>query len=287
MTNEKPLVSILMTAYNRQKYISEAIKSVVDSTYSNWELIIVDDFSKDFTVEIAKEYEKKDSRITVFVNEKNLGDYPNRNKAASYAKGIYLMYVDSDDTILKDGIEKCIDLMEQYPQSGFGISYGILKPNQPKILSSKEAIQNHFFIKPFLMVGPGGTIQRKEFFEQINQYPVKYGPANDMYHHLKAACFSPVVLLHFEFVDYRRHDGQEINNKYSYLYNNYNYLRDVLDELPLPITSSEKKWVSKKNKRRFVMNIFLYFTTTFNLKGTLDAFRYTKFTFRDILDGLF
>lgn len=287
MTNEKPLVSILMTAYNRQKYISEAIKSVVDSTYSNWELIIVDDFSKDFTVEIAKEYEKKDSRITVFVNEKNMGDYPNRNKAASYAKGIYLMYVDSDDTILKDGIEKCIDLMEQYPQSGFGISYGILKPNQPKILSSKEAIQNHFFIKPFLMVGPGGTIQRKEFFEQINQYPVKYGPANDMYHHLKAACFSPVVLLHFDFVDYRRHDGQEINNKYSYLYNNYNYLRDVLDELPLPITSSEKKWVSKKNKRRFVMNIFLYFTTTFNLKGTLDAFRYTKFTFRDILDGLF
>lgn len=287
MANEKPLVSVLMTAYNREKYISEAIKSVVDSTYSNWELIIVDDFSKDFTVEIAKEYEKNDSRITVFVNEKNLGDYPNRNRAASYAKGIYLMYVDSDDTILNDGIEKCVDLLEQYPQSGFGISYGILKPNQPTILSSKEAIQNHFFKKPFLMVGPGGTIQRKQFFEQISKYPIKYGPANDMYHHLKAACFSPVVLLPFEFVNYRRHDGQEINNKYSYLYNNYNYLRDALDELPLPITSSEKKWVSKKNKRRFVMNIFLYFTSTFNLKGTLDAFRHTKFTFRDILDGLF
>jgi glycosyltransferase involved in cell wall biosynthesis len=95
----KPLVSVLMTVYNREKYISEAIESVMASTYQNWELIIVDDRSKDTSVEIARHYETQDKRIKVYVNEANLGDYPNRNKAASYAEGKYLKYVDASRAI--------------------------------------------------------------------------------------------------------------------------------------------------------------------------------------------
>ena len=95
MEDRVPLVSVLMTAYNREKYIAEAIESVLASTYSNLELIIVDDCSKDNTLQIATNYQAKDDRIKVYKNEKNLGDYPNRNKAASYAKGKYLKYVDS------------------------------------------------------------------------------------------------------------------------------------------------------------------------------------------------
>ena len=94
-----PLVSVLMTAYNREKYIEEAIGSVLASTYTYFELIIVDDCSKDKTVEIAKKYERMDERVKVYINETNLGDYPNRNKAASYASGEYLKYVDSDDLV--------------------------------------------------------------------------------------------------------------------------------------------------------------------------------------------
>ena len=89
--NIQPLVSVLMTSYNRENYIAEAIESVLASTYKNFELIIVDDRSKDRTVEIARSYESKDDRVKVYINEKNLGDYPNRNKAASYAKGFYIM----------------------------------------------------------------------------------------------------------------------------------------------------------------------------------------------------
>lgn len=281
------LVSVLMTAYNRQAFIAEAIESVLASTYPYFELIIVDDGSKDDTVAIAQSYAAKDQRIKVYINEQNLGDYKNRNKAATYAKGTYIMYVDSDDMIFPDGIERCVHVMEQYPQSGFGMTGAKLNVQQPLLLSSKEAIQNHFFKEPFLMVGPGGTIQRRQFFEQIKQYPVKYGPANDMYHHLKAACFSPVVLLPFEFIYYRRHEGQEINNQYSYLYNNYNYLRDAIMELPLPLSSSEKKWILKKNKRRFVTNIISYFTTTFDLKKTFGAIRAAHFSFRNALEGIF
>ena len=57
--NGKPLVSVLMTVYNREKYLAEAIESVINSTYKNWELLIVDDCSKDSSVEIAKKYENR------------------------------------------------------------------------------------------------------------------------------------------------------------------------------------------------------------------------------------
>ena len=88
-----PLVSILMTAYNREKYIAEAIKSVLSSTFINFELIIVDDASVDNTVAIAQTYAANDNRLKVYINEKNIGDYPNRNKAAGYATGTFITYV--------------------------------------------------------------------------------------------------------------------------------------------------------------------------------------------------
>ena len=118
---DQPLVSILMTAYNREKYISFAIESVIASTYQNWELIIVDDCSTDKTVAIARSHEKADSRIRVYENEKNLGDYPNRNKAAAYAKGKYIKYVDADDAVYYWGLQVIVEMMERFPEAGFGL----------------------------------------------------------------------------------------------------------------------------------------------------------------------
>jgi glycosyltransferase involved in cell wall biosynthesis len=80
-----PIVSVLMTSFNREKYIAEAIESVLASTYKDFELIIVDDVSTDATVAIAEKYAKQDGRIKVYKNQNNLGDYKNRNRAASYA----------------------------------------------------------------------------------------------------------------------------------------------------------------------------------------------------------
>ena len=67
-----PLVSVLMTAYNREKYISAAIESVLESTYTNFELIIVDDGSTDRTIEIAKTFAVNDARIKVYINKPNV-----------------------------------------------------------------------------------------------------------------------------------------------------------------------------------------------------------------------
>jgi glycosyltransferase involved in cell wall biosynthesis len=279
------LLSVLMTSYNRQQYIAEAIESVQASSFKNFELIIVDDGSTDETVSVARSFAAKDKRIRVYINEKNLGDYANRNKAASYARGEFIMYVDSDDKILADGFERCINAMQQFPGAGLGMQVNG-KTGDPFFLTSAEAIHRHFFQKPCLMIGPGGTIMRRSFFEAIGGYPVKYGPANDMYFNLKAVAEAGVVFLPFEFNYYRIHEGQELNNKYSYLYNNYRFLKDALTELPLPLTQKQKEWISNKNKRRFLVNLIKYFIHSKSINKTFAAKRLAGFGWKDAVKAI-
>ncbi|MEJ8816962.1 glycosyltransferase family 2 protein [Lacibacter sp. H407] len=287
MQAEQLLVSVLMTAYNREKFIGEAIESVLASTYTNFELIIVDDLSVDGTVEIAQSFAAKDQRIRVYKNERNLGDYGNRNKAASFAKGDYLMYVDSDDQILYNGIELCVSAMQMFPEAGFGIHVKGSDTSNPVLINPTKAIHEHFFDQPFLVCGPGGTIQKRSFFKSIGEYPTKYGPANDMYYNLKAASQASIVKLPFDFMIYRRHEGQEINNQFSYLSNGYLYLRDAIKELNLPITEDAKRWILKKNDRRMVVNLAMFFFRGFNLKKTIKVIKKTEFSLMNFVNGVF
>ncbi|MBN9351766.1 MAG: glycosyltransferase family 2 protein [Chitinophagaceae bacterium] len=285
--NKQPLVSVLMTAYNREQYIAEAIESVLASTYKNLELIIVDDHSSENTVSIARKYEAKDSRVKVFENNNNLGDYPNRNKAASYAKGEFIQYVDSDDSIYPDGLEKIMQILDNLPDVSFVTRVYDNKISSPILLNSKKSVYTHFFEKPFLTLGPGGTMIRRSLFEKIGGFPVKYGPANDMYYNLKAASNGNTVLIPFEYMNYRRHAGQEINDRFSYLFNNYLYQSDALRELPLQLKKNEIDWLMLKNKRRFSVNLIKYFFRTFNVKKLRYAIARANFTFGDFLQGIF
>lgn len=274
-----------MTAYNREQFIAEAIESVLNNSYRNIELIVVDDGSIDKTIEIAKGYEQSDSRVKVYINQKNLGDYPNRNKAATYANGDFMMYVDSDDKLNADTINKIFSSVSDITTLNFAMYWS--HSNETFSLNSNEALTKHFFEKQFLYMGPGGTFIRRSFFNSIGSYPEKYGPANDMYFNLKACCFSSIHLFPFEFIYYRIHAGQEINNTYSYLYNNYKYMRDALNELPIPFEKEKIKWFIKKNKRRFVVNLFLYFMKTFNFQKTVQAWKKADFNLKFLLEGVF
>jgi glycosyltransferase involved in cell wall biosynthesis len=228
----------------------------------------------------------KDSRIKIYINEKNIGDYPNRNKAAFYATGDYLIYVDSDDRIEKEGIEICVNIMNTFPLAGFGMYYPY--PSKPFQLTTRDAVRNHLMIKPFLGMGPGGTILRTKFFiEVMGGYPIKYGPANDMYFNIAACCKSPIVMIPYRFMFYREHNDQESKNKFAYLYHRYNYLADLLKDLELPLTKKEKAWVLKKNKRRFSINLLKYYFATFSFKDILFLCGKANFTKKDFFEGLF
>lgn len=106
------LVSVIMPSYNTSKYISDSIQSVVNQTYKNWELIIVDDCSTDNTIEIVKPF-LKDNRIVFLRNEKNCGAAVTRNVALKLAKGRYIAFLDSDDLWLPEKLEKQLIFMKE------------------------------------------------------------------------------------------------------------------------------------------------------------------------------
>ena len=115
---EAGLVSIIMPSYNTASFIGETIQSVLNQTYTNWELIIVDDCSTDNTNEVVDTI--KDCRIHYLKNEKNSGAAISRNKALREAKGQWIAYLDSDDLWMPEKLEKQIKFMEE---NGYVFSY--------------------------------------------------------------------------------------------------------------------------------------------------------------------
>ena len=113
-----PKVSIILANYNEEKYIAEAIESVINQTYTNWELLIVDDCSTDNTDEIVASF--KDDRIRYFHNEKNSGAALTRNKALREAKGEWIAFLDSDDLRAPTKLEHQINFMKK---NGYNLSF--------------------------------------------------------------------------------------------------------------------------------------------------------------------
>ena len=99
MSHNKPRVSVLVTVYNREAFLRATLQSILESSFGDFEVLVVDDCSTDSSLKIAHEIAQTDSRIKVCANEKNLGDYGNRMHVAALACGTYLKYVDSDDLI--------------------------------------------------------------------------------------------------------------------------------------------------------------------------------------------
>ena len=108
-----PAVSVLMSAYNRQAYLDDAIRSVVSQTFEDWELVLIDNGSTDSTPVILRDWAHKDSRIRVVVNPKNVGVPKVRNQGARIASGRYVSFIDSDDLYRKDALQRMVGELEQ------------------------------------------------------------------------------------------------------------------------------------------------------------------------------
>lgn len=107
------LISIIMPAYNCEKYIIEAINSVIDQSYQNWELLVLDDGSKDNTLKIINEFGNKDSRIRPLPNEKNIGVSATRNRGIELARGEWIAFLDSDDMWEVSKLEKQLKVAKE------------------------------------------------------------------------------------------------------------------------------------------------------------------------------
>ncbi len=259
-TYQQPLVSVLMTSYNREGYIAAAIESVLNSTYANFELIISDDRSKDSTVAIAKSYAAKDGRVKVHVNDSNMGDYPNRNKAATYATGKYLKYLDSDDLIYYYGLEVMVNYMEQFPEAGFGLA-SIVEDERPfpLCIPPKEIYLEGFGKSDHFGRAPGSSIIKREVFEEQGGFSGKR-MIGDTEFWLKIAMYHPMVKFPFDLYWSRVHENREAAS--SYAANEYKRLRKEVIEAALnhemcPLSKPEINRVRSSLRNRKIKNAIL------------------------------
>ncbi|MDR3056625.1 MAG: glycosyltransferase [Prevotella sp.] len=114
--NKAPLFSVLIAQYNNGKYLQEAINSIKEQTYTNWEIVLVDDGSTDNSKEVYKLYEN-DERIKIFYNEENKGCGYTKRRCAELATGEICGFLDPDDLLVPNAVEIMINLHKQNPQA--------------------------------------------------------------------------------------------------------------------------------------------------------------------------
>lgn len=245
-----PLVSVLMTAYNRQEFICDAIESVLAQTFADWELIIVDDCSHDRTVKIANGYAAHDNRVRVYVNERNLGDYPNRNYAATLARGEFLKYHDSDDLMYPHCLAMMSSLLVACPQAGFALHPGAREwPGGPcpMLLTPRLCYQREFFGTGMFQMGPSCALFRAHVFRRLGGFPL-HGAASDNIFWLNACKSENVLLLPGSLFWYRYHPGQELVSKkarHAYaLANRHSW--EALNSPDCPLQAEERE-LAKRN----------------------------------------
>ena len=205
-----PRVSVLMTAYNREAFIADAIESVLAQTFTDFELIIVDDVSNDRTVEIARQFAARDPRIRVVVNERNLGDYPNRNRAAELATGEFIKYHDSDDVIYPHCLAVMIGMLAAYPEATVALSGEWPGGPLPMLLTPRLCYEREFHGKSmFGIARPASALFRHQRFAQLGYFELA-GPHSDLVLWLRLCKTENVLLVPGGLYWYRIHAGQHL-----------------------------------------------------------------------------
>lgn len=169
MIEKEPLVSIIMPAFNCEKYVVAAIYSVLTQTYKNWELLVIDDGSNDNTYQIIKDFSQKDSRIKAFTNIKNLGVSVTRNRGIELASAQWIAFIDSDDIWNSFKLEKQLKFAEKnsaeflftaqsYMNEEGNLYKGIFEV--PEIITFKK-------LKKQNVISCSSVLLKKNFFENI------------------------------------------------------------------------------------------------------------------------
>lgn len=206
-----PMVSALVTVFNRQGILGETVSSLLRSSYRDFELLLVDDHSSDASWDVCNRLASNHSCIRIYRNETNLGDYPNRNRAASLATGKYLKYLDADDLIYRHSLAVMVEAMEQFPEAALALSHNVIDPEvpYPRLYTPEQFFREHYCGRSPVGVGPSAAIIRRDCFEEVGGFSGRQF-VGDTELWIRLAERWPIVALPPALVWWRRHPGQQM-----------------------------------------------------------------------------
>lgn len=201
----KPLVSVCIPAYNNAAYIKETIDSILKQTYTNLELIICDDKSKDNTVEVIESIE--DERIKLYKNEKNLGMSGNWNNCLSKCTGEFIKLICADDMLAEDCLEKEVQALMDHPTAVLAESDTRLLDldGKPKgfykrykthgLENGKKIARAGFFVKDYFGAPLANTF-RRSILEKAGGFDTWYTYILDYDFLVTLACMGDIYIIH-------------------------------------------------------------------------------------------
>lgn len=219
MTNpNKPRISVIITTFNREGFISEAIGSVLNQSYTDWEMIIVDDASTDNTESVVKKYLEKDARIKYIKNPKNIGIAETRNIGIEMSRGSYIAPLDSDDVWLdKDKLKKQAEFLDKnldYCLLGGGI---INIDNQSRqIKKVLFPVYDSLIRNIILQYNPfchSSVLYRKSIAIKLGGYSKEYSICTDYDFWLRMGTKQKFTNIPQVLAGYRVHGGNITHNK--------------------------------------------------------------------------
>lgn len=202
----KKLISIILPIYNGEKYMRESIDSILNQTYTNWELLIIDDGSTDDTPVISTEYEAKDSRIHYYKNEQNMRLPRTLNRGFSLAKGDYLTWTSDDNYYYPTALEKMVHALTSQNKDFVFASCDVI--NAEGDIVEVISVNDH---SPKMLVGsnPVGAcfMYSRKAYEVTGDYDPELTLVEDFDYWQRIATKFPPVCISEKLYAYRWHDG--------------------------------------------------------------------------------
>ena len=206
---DMPLVSVVVPCYNHEKYVAQTIESVINQTYKNIELIVIDDGSKDNSVEVIQEL--ADKYGFTFIHRPNKGLSATLNEGVKLSNGKYFSAIASDDILMLDKIEKQVEFMEANPD--YGMCYGKIVYFENSIEntleypnSNKEGWLFDDLLNYGCFIPAPSTFMRKEVFENVGEYDESLWIEDwDMW--LRISQKYKIGYIDEYFAYYRKHDS--------------------------------------------------------------------------------
>ena len=231
-----PKISVIIPTYNRGQYITQALESVLNQTFHDYEIIVIDDGSTDNTQEILKKFEGK----IISLRQDNQGISNTRNRGINESHGVYITFLDSDDFWAPDKLEEQVKILDAYPK--VGIVYArmpIINERGEKIGMKPAGVSGKNFKELLEVWGdiPTSTVMtRRDCFEKAGLFESPLEPMEDIDMWIRIARFYDLYEIENKVLAYYRRHEEQITSKKTRVYNGllriYTKIYDNYPEAP-------------------------------------------------------
>ena len=193
-----PKVSVIVPVYNSEKYIERCLNSILEQNYNDFELIVINDGSKDKSLEILKDYQNKFPQIITLIDQENTGVAKTRNNAIKMSRGKYIMFIDNDDFIDKDYIETFV---EEAEKEDFDVVLGgYRRPNEKGEIIKELKLPQEEWAK-FMIFAPWARIYKKEYLIQNDIEFLSTNIGEDVFFNIQAMLISEKIKI-IDYIGY-------------------------------------------------------------------------------------